>query len=247
MKTTKKSLLERIAEKRKNLKMGSGNFKFFMPKEGVTRYRVLSTGEENDFSMEVTTFYLGKDLGFVISPRTFGEKCAIMKTYDKLSTSKNEDDKQFAAKFKPGKKFLVGAIRYTDEKGKEVDTESGVKLLMLPTGLYGHLLDLYLDVDEAGDFTHPTEGYDIKILRTGKGKMDTEYNLTKCKNTKIASEFKKPIDLEKMVKEVTPSYEETSELIEKFLNLPDSTEDEQNSDKKEKRKDKKKKKKNKDL
>lgn len=245
-----KSLVERLAEKRKNLKTGGSGYKFFTPKEGTTRFRILNVDDnkEKDWAMEVTGFYLGKDLGFVISPKNFGEKCAIMKTYNKFADSANPKDKEFAKNWKPSKKYVAPAIRFLDEKGKEVDTEAGAKLLLLGVGAYGQLLDLYLDTAEAGDFTDTQNGYDIKIIRTGKGKQDTEYNVTKCKETPTPKAFRKEVNLEEMVKAITPSYEETKEMIEKFLQIdPNELDGGTSSDKKDKKDKKKKKKKNKDL
>jgi hypothetical protein len=73
--------------------------------------------------------------------------------------------------------------RYKDEGGKEVDTEIGVKLAMLTSSQYQQLLNFYLE-DEKGDFTDPDEGYDIKFIREGKGRMDTTYTVLDCKNSR---------------------------------------------------------------
>lgn len=239
------SLKDRLAQKRKELATKGGDFDLFFIKEGTTRMRLMSAGDEKEFAIEAVTFYLGSEIKNVISPATFGKKCAIMEAYNELSASKDTSDREFAKKFKPGKKYYAAAYRYTDEKGKEVDVEQGVKLLQLTGGQYQDLIDLYLDEDEAGDFTHRTKGYDIKFGRTGKGKQDTEYQVRPCKNTEGYKPFYKDgtVDLEEMLKAKIPSYKETKEIIEKFLNLPP---EEDNAAEEEAPK-KKKKKKNKDL
>jgi hypothetical protein len=238
------SLKERLLKKQKELKSNSAGFKFYRVAEGKTRFRIMSAGEEKEWALECIVFFLGKEMGFVISPHTFGQKCALMNGYNELSKSKKETDRAFAKTFKPGKKFFAAAGRYKDEKGLEPETEGdnrGIKPLMLTTGQYNDMIDLWTDEDEAGDFTHPTDGYDLKMGRTGKGKNDTEYSVLKCKNTKAPKAWRKEVDLEEMVKALVPTYKETKEMLEKFLNLePEEDDDDSKSSKK---KDKKKKKK----
>lgn len=237
-----KSLKDKLAERREGLgKSGPGAFLATI-KEGTTRFRVLPVGEEKDWAIEVIYFFLGVkgDMG-VISPKTFGEKCAIMKAHLELSESKKKEDRELATKFRPQKKFMVAVIRYKDKDGKEIDTELGVKLMLLGSKVYQEMLDLYLD-DDSGDFTDPKKGYDLKIKRTGKGKNDTEYKVLAGKQSKLASDYRKNIDLEKMVRDIVPDYKKTKEIIEKYFNLEPA--DDGDDDKK---KDKKKKKRNKDI
>jgi hypothetical protein len=212
-----KSLKERLRERRKALAKGEGNSAFFFPKEGTTRYRILPVDSEQDFAIELVHFYLGPEIKGVISPATFGEPCAIMDAYNKLKNSKHEDDREKARDLKPKKKIALPAIRYIDERGKQVDKEAGVRLLLIGTKVYAELLDLYLD-DEAGDFTDPVSGYDIKIKRSGSGMTDTEYKVIPCKPTPLAKEYaKQHYDPEAMLREVMTSYEETVDKIEEFL------------------------------
>jgi hypothetical protein len=241
---SKQTLRERLAAKREGLKR-QGPGKFLTIKEGTTRIRVLPVGEEKDWAMEVVYFYLGVsgNMG-VISPKTFDEKCAIMKANTQLTASKKTEDRELAKKFKPQRKWLVAVIKYKDEKGKEIDTELGVKLLLISGGIYQDMLDLYLD-DDSGDFTDPKTGYDLKIKRTGKGKNDTEYTVLRANPSKLDSAFRKEVNIEKMVKEITPTYEETKEIINQYFQLPPAEDDE--DDNKGKKDKKKKKKRNKDL
>lgn len=236
------SLKERLAKKRKELETRGGNYKFFRVVEGTTRYRNVPVGAEKDWALEATVFFLGPKVGYVVSPITFGEKCALMKAYNELSSSKDEDDKKFAKNLKPGKKYFTGTYRYKDEKGKEIDIESGVKPLMLAGGQYQDMIDLFLD-EEAGDFTDREEGYDLKHKRTGKTQKDTEYSILACKPTRAYKKFtKEDYDLEGAIRAITPSYKETKDMLEEFMNLaPDDDEDDrkkgkQSSGKKKKRK-----------
>src|SRR5882757_7656421 len=170
-----------MAKQREEIKSRGGAYKYFAIKEGTSRFRILPAGEEKDIAIEAIVFYLGKDLGYIISPQTFGEKCAINSAHLKLSASKDETDRAIAKDFKPTKKFFAPALKYNDEKGKEIDTEHGALLLLMTGGLYQDLIDLYLDEDEAGDFTDKVKGYDLKFKRSGKTKTDTEYSVIACK------------------------------------------------------------------
>lgn len=214
----KKSLRQRLKAKKAELKSKSGGGFYFTIKEGTTRMRPLPVGEENDFAIEVVHFYLTKELGGgVISPATFGEKCPFMKKYNELSKSSSAEDREFAKRMKPNKKWMVPHIRYKDEKGREVDHEAGAKLAMLAGGQYQDLLDLWLD-DEAGDFTHPTKGYDIKYVREGKGKMDTRYSMLRCNPTKLDAKYAKQVfNPEEMVRKLILPYAELKEKLASFL------------------------------
>lgn len=222
---TKSSLKQRLAEKRKDLsKKGKGNILFL--KEGTVRVRILPVGEEKDFAMEVTQFYLGQTIKGVYSPSTFGEPCPILELYEELKNSKKTADKNFAKNLVPKKKYLVPVILFKDDKGKVPDTESGIKLLQITGDLYGELIDSFLD-PEWGDFTSPTEGYDIKFTRVGSGKNDTVYTLRAMPKSVAPKGFNKPVDLEAMVREVIPPYEDILEKLAEFqASGPDEEEEE---------------------
>jgi hypothetical protein len=192
--------------------------------------------EDEEFGLEIIQFYLGNDIKGVISPATFGEPCAIMETFEKLNAG-DEDDKELAATFKPKSKYVIPVVKYKDIKGKEVDHQIGERLAMLTSGQYQDLVDYFLD-EEKGDFTNPKTGYDIKFSRTGSGQFDTEYSTMDCKPTKLDKKYiKKIYDPEEMLRKEMPSYEDTEELINKFLGLDD--EDESLKKKKKKKSSKK--------
>jgi hypothetical protein len=248
MAKTKLSLKERMAKKREDLKKGGGSGKsgIIFIKEGTIRVRVLPTGEENDFVHEVTQFYLGPDIKGVYSPATFGEPCAVMEAFKELKASDDPDDKELAKKFVPKRKYLMPVVIFKDLKGKEVDPDNSGKLVQLTAGLYQDIIDLYLDEDEWGDMTDTKEGYDLKLSRTGSGMTDTEYTVQPCKNTKAPKAYiKEDFDLESTIRNVIPSYDETQEKVNQFLNITDDEEEEEAPRKKKKKSGKKKKKKKK--
>ena len=236
-KVKKSSLRDRLAKKKKELKeRGSKNQKIIFQKEGTLRVRILPTGEDNEFVYEATQFYLGPDIKGVISPATIGEPCAVMEKYQELRESDDPDDKELAKKFTPRKRYLAPVLVYSDPKGKRVDKDHSGKLVMLTNAQYEKIIDLFLDNDEWGDMTQTDDkGYDLKLMRSGTGQFDTEYDVQPCKNTPTPKGFEKEIDLDTMVREVVPTYEETLEFINSFLHGSDEEEEEKPKKKKKKK------------
>ena len=233
-----KSVRERLQQQREDLKKsGGGDFNYFIFKEGTARHRIPlcgPKGEEADFAKEIVYFYLGQDIKGVVSPATFGEKCAIQEAYDELHKSDDEADKELAQKFAPRRRFLAPMIKYD---GKEVD-DIGMKLGLLTSGQYQTLIDLWLDEEDWGDFTQPDTGYDLKFGRTGSGKLDTVYTVTACPKSKTPKAYaKEVVDVEEMVREIIPSYEETQDLIKQYLKM-DLDEDKPKKEKKKGKKNK---------
>lgn len=224
-KVPKKSLRERMAEKKRRLaeKSGGGGFILRQKDEGTIRVRILPTGD--DFSHEITTFYLD-GIGSCNSPATFGEPCALLDTYNELKNSDDDYDKDMAKSLVPRQKVVIPVLWYKDAKGKEIDEENSNRLLQITGGIAQDLIDLYLDEDEWGDMTDPENGYDIKITRTGRGKNDTTYSVMACKNTPLPKKYQKTVvDLEEMVKKQIDSYEKTVEMRDKFLGYDGGDED----------------------
>ena len=233
---SKNKLRDRLRKKQEELaKKGEGGGSFIFFKEGILRARPVYCGEDKEFAVEAIYFYLGPEIKGVVSPATWGDKCAIMKKYLALKNSGDEDDKELSKSFSIKRRYFSPHIKYLDLKGKKIDHEAGVKLACLTNGQYDGLIELFLD-DEQGDFTHPKEGYDIKYKRTGSGMYDTVYSLVPCKPTKLDKKYVKKIyDPEEMLRKETPSYKETKKYLKQFLNEEVSS------------KKKKKKKKSKDL
>ena len=238
-----KSMRDKILERRKKIKESQEGGKFFTIKEGTTRFRHLQLAEGEEPGLEVIYFYLGDEIKGYVSPATFGLPCAVHKKYLKMKDSKDADDRQFVKdSFRMSKKFFGFGVKFKDEDGNEVDGKP--KLLLLTPGLYDELLAYWLDEKEAGDFTDPINGYDVKYERTGTTKMNTEYHVRTCKPTKAPKAFRKEVyNLEEMVKAMLPTYEESKDIINRFLAIDTSKDDdEKGNDRK-----KKKKKKNRDL
>lgn len=242
--STGKTTREKMLERKKQLENRSKGGGLIYPKEGTLRVRIKNPGEDNELGIEVIQFYLG-EMGGIISPATFDEPCPFMEKYQELKESDDEDDKELAKRLVPRKRYVIGVIGYKDEKGKEVDPDMVNKGCLIPSSVYQDIIDLYLDEDEWGDMTDEVEGYDIKITRSGKGKTDTKYTTSPCQKKSLDKKYRGIIDLEKIVRNIIPSYEELEEKLSKYLNESpeDDDEDEKPKKKKVKEKDKKKKKK----
>ena len=237
--STKEKMLAR--KKALGSKGNSGGLVF--PKEGTTRVRIKSPGDDQELGFEVVQFYL-QGIGGFISPATFDEPCPFMEKYQQLKESNDEDDKELAKKLVPRRRFIIGGIIYKDDKGTEVDYEGQDKGVLIAGSVYQDIIDLYLDEDEAGDMTDPITGYDIKIVRTGSGKFDTSYSVRNCKSSKLDKKYRSELNLEDIVRNQIKSYDELEEELNKFLNeVPDDEEDDKPKKNKVSSKDKKKKKK----
>lgn len=231
MGTKKLSLKERLQKQRDSLGKGGGNFKFLIFKEGITRMRHLWCGEEREWAVEILGIYVNKEIGFVISPASWGEKCPFKQLYDEMISSKKEADKKFAKKkLYLKKKYACPSVRFKDEAGKEYDTELGEKLALLTNSQYEQMLDLFLD-DDSGDFTDPNEGYMLKHKRTGNTQFNTDYNVMTGKPSKVPKQFRGPYNPEEMAKALTPSYKEMKEYLKIYMSIDHDLSDDDNDKK----------------
>lgn len=230
-KSSKSSLRERLERKRKEISERGKGLRFLVLKEGTIRVRVLPVGEEEEFGIEVTQFYLGSQIKGVISPSTLGLPCPILDKYNELKDSKNPSDKALAKKLSPKKRVMVPVIAFTDKTGKSVDTEKSTengKLFMITSSIYASMLDHYLDDGDWGDFTDIDDGYDFKITRTGTTQFDTEYSLSPCPKTPTPKPYRSlVVDLNKMVADILPTYEEAEEKLAEYLNESSPEEEEE--------------------
>lgn len=222
-------MIIRKEELKKRAEGQGGGINFI--KEGVTRVRIKSPGEDEEIGIEIIQFYLGKDLGGAISPATFDEPCPLMEAHKRLKESNNDEDKELAKELIPRRRYVIGGIGYKDEKGKEIDQDRIDQGWLVTGTIYQSIVDLWLDEDEWGDMTDPEEGYDVKITRAGSGKMDTTYSLSPCQKKPLASKYQGYIDLESIVRGQIKSYDELSEILNQYLGIsPDGDDDDFDDD-----------------
>lgn len=219
------STRERMLARKKALESKGNGGGMIYPKEGTLRVRLMNQGPDKELGLEVIQFYLGPKEGGVISPATFDEPCPFMEKYQELKGSKDEVDQELAKKLAPRRRYIIGGTCYKDEKGKEVDPERICKPILVPRSVYQDIIDLYLDEDDWGDMTDPDEGYDIKITRSGSGKMDTTYSVTACPGKKpLNSKYVKEMDLEEIIRGMMKSYDDLETSLREFLNEDEYTE-----------------------
>lgn len=237
------STKDKMLARKKQLESKGNGSGFVFPKEGITRVRMKSPGDDQELGIEVIQFYLGQTVGSIISPSTFDEPCPFMEKYQELKSSSDSDDKELAKQLVPKRKFIIGGIVYADDKGKQIDYDGKDKAIMIPRGAYQDIIELFLDEDDAGDMTDPINGYDIKITRTGSGKLDTTYSVRACNKSKLDPKYRGTIDLEGMVRSQIKSYDELEDMLKKFLNEDEDVDfmDEPKPKKSKKLKNKKKK------
>lgn len=213
--TTKERMLQRKKQMAERSTSG-----IIFPKEGTTRLRLVSQGPDKELGLEIMQFYLGKEVGSIISPMTFGEPCPFYEKYKELKESSDPDDQELAKSLVPKRRFIVGGTLYKDDAGKEVDQDRVRRMVLVPASVYQQITDFFLDEDDWGDMTDPEDGYDIKIVRAGKGKNDTTYSTVACPKPKhqIDPKYIKEIDLDKELHKLVKSYDELEGILDKYLN-----------------------------
>ena len=227
---------EKMLERKKKLTEKTSKGSLIFPKEGTMRVRLLSQGPDKELGVEVIQFYSQKT-GGIISPASFGDPCPFMEKFKELKNSSNEDDQELAKLLTPRRRYVIGGTIYKDEKGKEIDEDRIGKPILIPSSVYQDIIDLYLDEDDWGDMTDPESGYDIKITRSGKGKMDTTYSVTACpKGKNPKSKFLPTLDLEEILKNEIPSYDELEEKLSDFLNGSDEEPEDDDAEERPKKK-----------
>ena len=226
-----------LARKKKLKDGGKGNL-LFVKADTTLRVRVLPVEDSEEPAREVMQFYFSKEQGGIISPKTLDQPCPVLEKYEELKESKDEDDVELAGKLRPKVKFVVPVIVKKDKAGKEVDEQTGVKLMLVPKGVYQSMIDLFLE-PEQGDFTDPKKGYDLKITRTGSGQFDTEYSVVPCKPSPIPSKYNKTYSIDELLAKEVPSYEAAQEALNKFLGVDNDDEDDDDDTRKKLKKKKK--------
>lgn len=184
-----------------------GGMNFLSIKDGRNVIRILppAPGKE-DFYQEVWVHYgVGKTESnkrgsMVVCPTTHGEDkpcpvCELSKQYFELSTKKDDKySKQAKSLFRKKRVYYNaisrdedlaayvmekdedGNMKWTNTKSESEFPESPIKVLGTGVGIFKDILGLIID-PEYGDVTHPEEGLDLIITKTGSGQYNTEYDV----------------------------------------------------------------------
>jgi len=144
-------------------------------------------------------------------PKGERRKCPVCKEAERLAKSGNPVDRKAAWNLKPKLRVYANTVRKL--KGGDVDSE--VKVWGFGKQIYDQLRDIREDIEEPIDFTHPIDGFDIMLKRTGSGARDTEYD----------------VKLDRRESQLAPTNDEMNELIleqhdleKKYATLPSDDE-----------------------
>ena len=189
---------------------------FFKIGQGTTRLRVLPGQEpgsvDKDFFVLVYLHYKvspTKPTVPVVCAKTKDPRlaCPICDYIKKLKESGDPADLQLADDMGQRMKYAMGVIPLEGE-----DTGKPM-VFMAPKKIWSKIIALGGDPDY-GDVTHPYEGFDLKIVKTGTGKKGTDYDCLPVRNpSPIASD---PAEVEEILSQqfdlwrfkVVPSAEE---------------------------------------
>ncbi len=149
------------------LGVGDNRARFLPPPPGVkSPFRIV---HEHGINLPDGNF-----VSFACPRRMAKKACIVCTKADQLKGSGNPADYDRAKELFPRKRVYANVVDRNDEG-------AGVKLLAFGKTIHDDLVSIRKDQDFGGDFTHPETGFDIKIMRKGTTRKDTEY---KCKPTR---------------------------------------------------------------
>jgi len=211
---------------------------FIFLKKGATHLRVLPAySDRGRWFREVKEVWLTVDgkKKPIVSPATNGDPCPFEEEGRRLYELKGEENIKRAREFRPRRSYLFNVVvKDTPDGAPKID--NCVKILKCGVKTFRQILDH--DQDHAGgwgDITNLEKGYDLRITRTGQGRMDTEYTVKGVPNQQSRSILDYldtngygrslvPHDLD--VTFTPASYEEMQEYLEIFKTELDNAYDE---------------------
>jgi hypothetical protein len=160
-------------------KLGEGDF--MKLKVGRNVVRVLPPTADGQTTPFVKTFQhfielpgMTKKVSFNCPRRMGNNPCPACAKAEELRKTGNPADYELAGKFLPRLRVYCVVVDRSDE-------DAGPKVLPIGKTIHEDLVDLRNDPDGGGDFSHPEDGYDVIIKRTGTGQFDTEYKVTRAR------------------------------------------------------------------
>lgn len=158
-------------------------FPLLFLKEGTTLLRILPPYSEEsrvwfkEFKEHSATDVLGKFLGTFACPEQFGEACPFCDEGRKLYELGGEANVAASKEFRPRSYFYFNTIVYNSPNADE-NPQKGVMVLKAGITIKRELLDYDHDAPNGyGDITNPESGFDIRIIRKGKTRFNTEYTV----------------------------------------------------------------------
>lgn len=190
--------------------------------ENVVRFMPPKRGAASPF-MSVYKHYVDKPggdgrMGIVCPRKMANQRCPICEQAFELDASPHEADRKLAKGLWPKMRVYAYGVNMDEDE----DTRH-VRLYELPKTVYDGLVTIR-ESKRGGDFSHPETGWDILIMREGKG-PNTKYpsvassleGRTPLDNPEYLSQLSAMPSLE--AKKALPSREQMAE----FLEILDST------------------------
>lgn len=204
------------AEKEKE-DLEAGSSEFLKLKKGRNVVRVLPppVGKRKPSRATFQHFieFPGVNRSFICARLEAKKPCKICQKADELKKSSNKQDQKIAESLFARRSILYNVIDRNDE-------EKGPQVMRVGKTIHEQLVELRTDEDAGGDFSHPIEGYDVTIVKTGEGKNGTKYKVLPHKHTSQLSEdddtmqqwIDMQADLDKFC--TPPDQEEIEEILE---------------------------------
>lgn len=178
----------------KYLKLEAGN--------NVIRFLPPTPGKKTPFRV-VWTHYItppgGRLVVFACPSHETNKPCPVCVSANKLRESPNPADQDRARDLFAHRRVLANVVNRAEE-------EAGVQILSFGKQIHEALIELRKNIDWGGDFTHPENGFDITIKRTGASFKDTKYTVTPKRPSPLGNMewITQQIDLEQQVYILTP-------------------------------------------
>lgn len=166
-------------------KEGSGtDYLKLEPGKNVVRIMPPAAGRTSPFQI-VYQHYIelpdGKKWSFTC-PRLMAKKrCPACQMSDQLRKTGNPADAEQARSLQAKRRVFANAIDRKDE-------DAGPKVLAFGKTIHEALVKLRRDEDVGGDYTHPTDGFDVVIDREGTGQFDTKYSVNMARKSRPLTE-----------------------------------------------------------
>lgn len=114
-------------------------------------------------------------------PRLMAKRmCIVCRKADALKTTGNPADFDRAKDLFARRRIYANVI-------DRADPEAGPKVFAFGKKIWEQIKGLRTDEDVGGDFTHPEEGFDIIVNRTGSTKNDTSYNVIPGRTSELGN------------------------------------------------------------
>ena len=191
----------------------SGGASFMKLKVGKNIVRILPPlpGKSSPFFVTYQHYIRteGDDKPFAFScPRLVLQiRCPACDEWQRLRKSANRKDQERSREFFPKRRVFCNVIN-------RAEPEQGPMVLAFGKMIHEELIALRQDEDAGGDYTHPINGIDVTIERTGSGKFDTDYQVRLARRST-------PISADASVMD---AWREAMHDLESFAKLPSDEE-----------------------